>query len=72
MSGGDWSAQPIPIHQGAPPRLFTWRQLLHYRDTTRNGTSDVNSPAVIGNDGWQRFSQLSYGGKKILYAVVGQ
>jgi hypothetical protein len=40
------------------------------------GTGDVHTPSVIGNGGWQRFSQLSYGGinngLKILYAVVGQ
>ena len=31
---------------------------------------------MIGNGGWQRFSQLAYGGSdnglQILYAVVGQ
>jgi hypothetical protein len=41
-------------------------QLLHHRDHHR----DVNTPKVIGNGGWQAFSQLTYGGDKILYAVV--
>ena len=35
--GGDGSS--MPNQQG---------QLLFYRDTTRNGTGDVNTPSVIG------------------------
>jgi hypothetical protein len=46
-------------------------QLLFYRDTTRNGTGDVNTPAVIGLGGWQQFSRLFSGGNGILYAVDG-
>jgi hypothetical protein len=36
----------------------------------------VAVPQIIGDGGWQRFSQFCYGGShgglKILYAVVGQ
>jgi hypothetical protein len=48
---------------------FETGQLLFYRDQTRNGTGDVNTPAVIGLGGWQQFIQLFSGGDGIIYAV---
>ena len=45
-------------------------QLLFYRDTTRNETGDVNTPAVIGLGGWQQMQHLFSGGDGIIYAVV--
>jgi Tachylectin len=47
-------------------------QLLFYRDTTRNGTGDVNTPGTIGMGGWQQFLQLFSGGDGIIYAVNTQ
>lgn len=44
-------------------------QLLFYRDTTQNGSGDVNTPAVIGLGGWQQFIHLFSGGNGIIYAV---
>jgi len=51
---------------------FSSGQLLFYRDNTRNGTGDVNTPAVIGLGGWTQFLRLFYGGDGILYAVNPQ
>lgn len=51
---------------------FESGQLLFYRDFTRNGTGDVNTPSVIGLGGWQQMRHLTYGGDGILYAVNGQ
>lgn len=47
-------------------------QLLFYRDDTRDGTGDVNSPFTIGMGGWQQFRQLFSGGEGIIYAVDPQ
>ena len=44
-------------------------ELLFYRDNTRNGTGDVDTPAVIGQGGWQQFLHLFSGGEGIIYAV---
>jgi hypothetical protein len=44
-------------------------QLLFYRDRTRNGTGDVNTPSVIGQGGWQAMKFLFDGGQGIIYAV---
>jgi len=44
-------------------------ELLFYRDTTQNGTGDVNTPAVIGLGGWQEFIHLFSGVGGIIYAV---
>jgi hypothetical protein len=56
------------------PFPFTLRsvQLLLYRDRTRNGTGDVNTPSLIGSGGWQQFTHLFYGGNGIIYAVNPQ
>jgi hypothetical protein len=51
---------------------FLSGQLLFYRDNNRNGTGDVNTPAVIGLGGWAQFLRLFYGGDGILYAVNPQ
>ena len=40
-------------------------QLLFYRDTTQNGTGDVNTPSVIGQGGWGQFKFLFSGGNGI-------
>ncbi len=48
---------------------FQSGQLLFYRDNTRNGTGDVNTPGVIGLGGWQQFLHLFSGGDGIIYAV---
>jgi hypothetical protein len=45
---------------------FETGQLLFYRDQTRNGTGDVNTPAVIGLGGWQQFIHLFSGGYGII------
>lgn len=47
-------------------------QLLFYRDWTRNGTGDVNTPAVIGLGGWQEFIHLFSGQNGVIYAVNPQ
>ena len=47
-------------------------QLLFYRDTTQNGTGDVNTPLVIGQGGWNAFKFLFSGGNGIIYAVNQQ
>ncbi len=44
-------------------------RLLFYRDTTQNGTGDVDSPSVIGQGGWEGFKFLFSGGNGIIYAV---
>ena len=48
---------------------FQSGQLLFYRDTTRDGTGDVNTPGVIGLGGWDQFLHLFSGGDGIIYAV---
>jgi hypothetical protein len=48
---------------------FETGQLLFYRDHTRDGTGDVNTPSVIGLGGWQQFKHLFSGGDGIIYAV---
>ena len=45
-------------------------RLLFYRDTTRHGTGDVNTPSVIGQGGWQAMKFLFAGGDGIIYAAV--
>jgi hypothetical protein len=47
-------------------------RLLFYRDTTQNGTGDVNTPKVIGLGGWAGFRFLFSGGDGIIYAVDQQ
>jgi len=44
-------------------------RLLFYRDYTRNGTGDVDTPKVIGLGGWAGFKFLFSGGDGIIYAV---
>ena len=44
-------------------------RLLFYRDYTRNGTGDVDTPSVIGLGGWADFKFLFSGGNGIIYAV---
>jgi Tachylectin len=44
-------------------------RLLFYRDTTQNGTGDVDTPGVIGQGGWENFKFLFSGGNGIIYAV---
>jgi hypothetical protein len=44
-------------------------RLLFYRDFTRNGTGDVDTPKIIGLGGWAGFKFLFSGGDGILYAV---
>jgi hypothetical protein len=80
IAGIDLLPSEAPDVQAQLRDLHDWMragwELLYYRDSTRDGTGDVNSPSTIGDGGWQLFSQLSYGGNaggsKILYAVVGQ
>jgi hypothetical protein len=50
---------------------FETGQLFFYRDQTRNGTGDVNTPSVIGHGGWQVMKFLCDGGQRIIYAVPG-
>jgi hypothetical protein len=47
-------------------------RLLFYRDFTRNGTGDVDTPKVIGLGGWAGFKFLFSGGDGIIYAVNQQ
>ncbi|MEG9437027.1 hypothetical protein JAO29_12765 [Edaphobacter sp. HDX4] len=47
-------------------------RLLFYRDYTRNGTGDVDTPSVIGLGGWAGFKFLFSGGDGIIYAVDPQ
>jgi hypothetical protein len=54
------------------PLMLRSGQLLFYRDRTRNGTGDVNTPSLIGQGGWQQFTHLFYGGNGIIYAVNPQ
>ena len=51
---------------------FEHGQLLFYRDTTRNGTGDVNTPSVIGQGGWQAMKFLFAGDPGVIYAVNQQ
>jgi hypothetical protein len=51
---------------------FQSGQLLFYRDTTRNGTGDVNTPGVIGLGGWQQMKFLFAGDPGVIYAVNPQ
>jgi len=51
---------------------FETGQLLFYRDHTRDGTGDVNTPSVIGLGGWQQFKFVFSGGEGIIYAVNEQ
>jgi hypothetical protein len=44
-------------------------ELLFYRDTTQNGTGDVNTPALIGLGGWQQFTKLFSDGNGAIYAI---
>ena len=44
-------------------------QLLFYRDQTRDGTGDVNTPAVIGQGGWQRFLNVFADEAGTIYAI---
>jgi hypothetical protein len=48
---------------------FVTGQLLFYRDTTQDGTGDVNTPGVIGLGGWQDMLHVFGGGNGIIYAV---
>jgi hypothetical protein len=48
---------------------FETGQLLFYRDWPRDGSGDVNTPAVIGLGGWQQFIHLFGGDSGIIYAV---
>lgn len=56
------------------PFPFTLRsgQLLFYRDRTRNGTGDVNTPGLIGSGGWQNYTKLFSDGNGAIYAVNTQ
>ena len=56
------SDNPFPVrwHSG---------QLLFYRDKTRNGTGDVDTPSVIGQGGWAQYSHLFADGNGAIYAV---
>ncbi len=47
-------------------------RLLLYKDTTQNGTGDVNTPQVIGGGGWQQFKFLFPGTNNVIYAVNQQ
>ena len=47
-------------------------RLLYYKDTTQNGTGDVNTPQVIGQGGWQQFKFLFSAGNNVIYAVNQQ
>jgi hypothetical protein len=51
---------------------FEHGQLLFYRDTTRNGTGDVNTPSVIGQGGWQAMKFVFAGDPGVIYAVNQQ
>jgi Tachylectin len=51
---------------------FETGELLFYRDLTRNGTGDVNTPAVIGQGGWQEMKFLFAGDPGAIYAVNQQ
>ena len=44
-------------------------RLLFYKDTTQNGTGDVNTPQVIGQGGWQQFLFLFAADNNVIYAV---
>jgi Tachylectin len=54
-----------------PMQLITG-QLLFYRDRTRNGTGDVNTPLLIGSGGWQEYTRLFSDGNGAIYAVNAQ
>jgi Tachylectin len=62
----------VRVDDLSQPLEFRSGQLLFYRDETRNGTGDVNTPSVIGLGGWQAMQHLTYGGDGILYAVDDQ
>ena len=47
-------------------------RLFFYRDTTQNGTGDVNTPGVIGQGGWEQFKFLFSGFNNVIYAVNPQ
>ena len=47
-------------------------RLLYYKDTTQNGTGDVNTPQVIGQGGWQQFIFLFAAENNVIYAVNPQ
>jgi hypothetical protein len=47
-------------------------RLLYYKDTTQNGTGDVNTPQVIGRGGWQDFLFLFSAANNVIYAVNPQ
>jgi len=51
---------------------FVSGQLLVYRDFTRNGTGDVDTPGVIGLGGWQSYTKLWCDGTGAIYAVDTQ
>ena len=44
-------------------------RLLYYKDTTQNGTGDVDTPQVIGQGGWQQFQFLFASDNGVIYAV---
>ena len=51
------------------PMQLRTGQLLFYRDRTRNGTGDVNTPLLIGSGGWQQYTRLFSDGNGAIYAV---
>ncbi len=62
------SSQTFTISLGGP----LGGRLLFYRDNTRDGTGDVDTPSVIGLGGWADFKFLFPGGDGIIYAVDQQ
>ena len=67
VTGGVAGGYLVVVDDRSAP--FQTGQLLFYRDGTRDGTGDVNTPGVIGLGGWQEFLHLFSGGEGILYAV---